>query len=202
VSARASDYEWASVWRAWAETGYCLTIVKDLQAAEVLQRLNAFDRVGGLTLDDVQDRCWDAWHQLDDRSLVVGATFLFGSTVLVEVNGFVGVTVEVALPVSKGTQLVSHYRNVNAVGRFVWIVDEEVRLEFDPLFPSERSGASVGEAELLMRRAGFSLDEGSEPSANAVPSAFALGEAITGVEIDPNALMSARYTSGLVTLPH
>jgi Family of unknown function (DUF6461) len=50
----------------------------------------------------------------------------------IEPNGFLGVTDEAVVPLSARATLVSHYRNFNAGGSFLWIEDGDVRLRFNP----------------------------------------------------------------------
>jgi hypothetical protein len=62
--------------------------------------------------------------------LFIGATSVDDWVLAVEPNGFLGVTEQIIVPLSAGTRLVSHFRNVNAVDRFYWVEDGDVRVQF------------------------------------------------------------------------
>lgn len=185
-------------WRDWGGLGYCLTTVLDLAPSEVLARLDATALVSGLSLDQVENACWETWKLHDGRELFVGVTTCGPSALMVEHNGFVGVTTELAVALSRGTTVVSHHKNVNAVDRFLWIVDGAVRLDFEPLFPTRRTGSEAATVEPLLREVAFDL-QGHSPR-STLPSVFALSAALSGVELTP-ADLDATYWGGVVALP-
>lgn len=59
-------------------------------------------------------------------------------TLLIEPNGYFGVTEERALLASAGASWGSHFVNINGVGTFLWAEDQVLRLCFDPMFPEYR----------------------------------------------------------------
>lgn len=59
----------------------------------------------------------------------------------IEPNGYLGTLDEVIVPLPRGTRLVSHFRNGNAVDHFFWLDDGVLRLHFEPLFPAQRDGS-------------------------------------------------------------
>jgi hypothetical protein len=75
----------------------------------------------------------------------------------VEPNGYLGVTEAAVVPLSFGTRLVSHFRNVNAVDHFYWIENGDIRLDFEPLFPADRFGSDPDGLVDVMRQVGFDL---------------------------------------------
>src|SRR5487761_1122393 len=80
----------------------------------------------------------------------------------IEFNGFLGVAEELIVPASVGTQIVSHFRNIEAVRRFYWIEDQDIRLSFEPLFASHREGSAPDALIDVMRQVGFDLNEEGE----------------------------------------
>jgi hypothetical protein len=80
--------------------------------------------------------------------------------------------------------------------------DEDVRLEFDPLFPSERWGSDPDGVLQVMRSVGFNFSDDEDPGLPlASEAAFALAEHITGVRLPPDLLRSARYHCAVVPVP-
>ncbi|MEV4804052.1 DUF6461 domain-containing protein [Nonomuraea sp. NPDC049421] len=83
-----------------------------------------------------------------------------------------------------------------AVGCFHWVEDGEIRLSFDPLFPSFRHGSAPDELVETMRRAGFDLGDDIDRGIHD-KAAFALAEHLTGVRLTPQLLEEATYLCGL-----
>ncbi|MET8862014.1 DUF6461 domain-containing protein [Nonomuraea sp. NPDC004580] len=111
-------------------------------------------------------------------------------------NGHLGVNRKAIVPLSAGTRLVSHSRNVNAVGCFHWVEDGEIRLSFDPLFPSLRHGSAPDELVETMRQVGFDLGDDIDRGIHD-KAAFALAEHLTGVKLTPQSLEGSTYLCGL-----
>jgi len=123
-----------------------------------------------------------------------------GWTLGIEPSGFLGVTEEAAVPLSIGTTLVSHYRNFNAGGSFLWVEDGDVRVRFDPLDPAWREGSSPDALVTVMRQVGFELgeDKGTE---NPAEASFALAEYLTGVRVTAGLLEDSAYQWGIAPIP-
>src|SRR5262249_16858479 len=118
-------------------------------------------------------------------------------TLAVEPNGFQGVTDEIVTALSRGTKIVSLYRNVNALTRFCWAEDGTVRLSFDLLFPTQREGSNADGLVEAMRQVGFALRDGLERDwEQYIEAAFALMEHATGIRLTPEDLGSASYQCG------
>lgn len=208
MAARSSDYEWIRSWKGGvSNSGYCLTIVKGRSPDQVLDRLQASSRLEGLTVDDVAAHCWKAGADSDSMRPFVGVTGYEGSSVMFEVNGFVGVTVNMMTPVAEGTEVVAHFCNVNALDRFIWMADGEVRLDFEPLFPTRRVGSMAEEVVDLMSDVGFDLgddDDGGveegDDIADPTPRAFALADRLTGVTLTAERFEQSTFSGGIVEL--
>ncbi|TCO47789.1 hypothetical protein EV646_105346 [Kribbella antiqua] len=198
----AEDYTW------FRDTpfiyGYCLTLVQGIDPGEALRRLDAepSERATGsrdFTRFAERSHPWAA-HRNDGR-FGIGAVQLEGWTLLLEWNGFLGVTPEVIRPLSAGTRVVSHHRNVDAEDRFCWMEDGDLRLKFEPLFPFHRSGSDPDGLLDVMERIGFDLrdieDRDFELNTEA---AFALAEHLTGVRVTQELLDTAEYLCGRAPL--
>jgi hypothetical protein len=129
---------------------------------------------------------------------------------MIEPGGILGVTPAVVVPLSEGRELVSHFRNVNAYGRFWWICDGELRVEFDPMFPNDRTGSTPDHLVDEMAEVGFDVapsDTGaaetksrfadlSEPWVGPVAGSFALAERLTRVAVSRALLDEATFFCG------
>lgn len=121
-------------------------------------------------------------------------------TLALEVNGQLGVTPGTVSPASSGTRLVSHrYNGGNGAGRFCWIEDGDIRLEFDPLFADQRDGRTPDGLLDDMRQIGFRLDD-SEDIGPTITAALALGERLTGVRVTRAMLDNAEFLCGSAAL--
>jgi Family of unknown function (DUF6461)/Transposase domain (DUF772) len=130
-------------------------------------------------------------------SLLVAATVMDGWTLAVEPNGFQGVTDEIVTTLSRGTKVVSLFRNMNALTRFCWAEDGKVRLSFDLLFPTWREGSDAHGLVDAMRQVGFDLRDGLDSDCEQyIEAAFALMEHVTGIRLTPEGLDSASYLCG------
>ncbi|MEU4390689.1 DUF6461 domain-containing protein [Kribbella sp. NPDC023855] len=192
----ATDYVWFK--KSRISEAYCLTFVRGLSAVEALSRIDG-EQVGRVTgLREFTESLPD---EHGGRRWYLGATELGGWTLLVEDNGFLGVTEEVIAPLSAGTQVVSHYKNVNAVDRFSWMVDGDMRLTFEPLFAYDRAGSDPDGQVEVMEAVGFDLRAGEDRDYTLhTEAAFALAEHLTGVRLTAELLESADYLCALAPL--
>lgn len=203
MSATAADYAWFEDRPAALSQAYCLTLARGLTPAEFLARISARPEQARTGVDALFEPSMGMDEQLGDVRFI-GVTTVTGEgadwALGIEVNGFLGVTEEVIVPLSAGTAVVSHYRNVNALDHFYWIEDRDIRLDFEPLFASDRRGSASDAVMDAMREAGFDLlDDGEteEPTA----AAFALAERLTGVRVTAELLEEAAYACGIVPDP-
>ncbi|WP_143663560.1 DUF6461 domain-containing protein [Streptomyces sp. NRRL B-24085] len=137
--------------------------------------------------------------------MFVGAAAVDGWTLTVEFNGCLGVTDQVMLLLSRGRRIVSHFLDVNAVDRFCWYEDGDLRLDFQPLFAEERYGSRPDELLAEMRESGFDLAERDEDGdhdayyAALTGASFALAHRLTGIRLTPELFATAEFRCG--TLP-
>ncbi|MGW2351782.1 DUF6461 domain-containing protein [Actinacidiphila glaucinigra] len=133
----AAGYAWFSEQYEELMEASCITLVQGLAPEELLGALGvgSASRIAG-----VAGLGEPSYRLGGDDELFVGAASLGGWSLMVEYNGYLGVTDEAMLPLSRGRTVVSHFRNVNAVDHFCWYQDGAVRLHFEPLFPYHRDG--------------------------------------------------------------
>jgi hypothetical protein len=205
VAATAEDYAWVPGFHNRLMTvGYCLTLVEGIDAHEAGARLGAASTGERVGLDALADRSHDIQTESGFRRLAVGITATEGwALLLLEINGWLGVYPTSTL--SSGCSLVSHYRNVNADGRFAWWHDGELVLGFDPLFPTDREGSRAETCGPQLTSAGFDLEPRDSFDApmrfDPLASAFALCHAITGTGVTGEVLDSTTYELVIAPVP-
>ena len=199
MTATSSDYSWWTHWRPdWAQA-HCVTLVSNSTAEGVLAALGATPSGTAGGVDEFYDRAVDAY---DVSQAVIGATGLDGDwTLMVEVNGFVGVTERLMGPLSVGRTVVSHFRNVNAAYRFQWWRDGQLVVDFDPMFPVDsRYGADPDAVSDDVGAVGMAPD-GDAGDIDCSAASFALAQRITGVVCTPALFERSEFVTATVTLP-
>ncbi|URM91990.1 DUF6461 domain-containing protein [Streptomyces sp. MRC013] len=196
MNATAADYRWLGDHCPDLIEAYCVTLVRAIPPEEALRRLHARadGRVAGIAA--LVGAAAEAWKESGGDRHFLGLCAIDGWTLMVEPNGYLGSLDEAAAPLSRGTELVAHFRNVNAVDHFSRYADGEPRLRFEPLLPYARGGAGPEGAVALMREVGFDpCDDGADPEV-AAEAAFALAERLTGVRLTPELLDGAEFLTG------
>jgi uncharacterized protein DUF6461 len=199
ITTTAADYEWLEEQYEDLMEAYCVTLVEGLTPEGLLQALGAEpgERITGV--DGLGQASLDAY---DDDQMLVAAVSLGGWSLMVEYNGYLGVTDKVMLPISRGRTVVSHFCNVNGVDSFCWYRDGDVRLYFEPLFAYYRDGSHPDELLTEMRESGFDLSEEDDNDYDGhTEAAFALAHRITGIRITPELFASAEFMCGLAPRP-
>ncbi|MER7246296.1 DUF6461 domain-containing protein [Kribbella sp. NPDC000426] len=190
----AQDYGWFA--GTPLDYGYCVTLVRGLDCDEALRRIGGeqLERRAGLAaFSDFAQRNFP-WAGRDDQRHAIGAVPLDGWTLLLEWNGFLGVTKRILEPLSAGTQVVSHHKNVDGEDRFCWMVDGVMRLSFEPFLADRRSGTDPDGLIDVMAQVGYDLRplEERDPSMRT-GATFALAEHLTGVRVTQESLDTAEY---------
>ncbi|MFI9047417.1 DUF6461 domain-containing protein [Streptomyces sp. NPDC053427] len=202
VNATAADYAWLDEALPGLTEAYCLTLMRGLTPEEVLRRIGAREELRITGVEQLAEPAYEAWEEYDGDRMFVGVASVGDWALMVEYNGYLGVTDEVAVPLSRGTRLVSHFRNVNAVDHFWWIEDGDIRVTFEPLFPYQRYGSAPDSLVEEMRSAGFDLSDGDDQSHELhTEAAFALAECLTGIQLTTEVLTSATFLCGMAALP-
>lgn len=199
-AATAADYAWFEENGELTE-GFCLTWVQGLTPEQVLKRIGARDlgRSGWRA---------DGWFDVPGQrsgEAVVAVTSIGGWALMIEDNGVLCIDDEAMAILSKGTRLVSGFRNAEYDGSFALVEDGTVRVSFDPQDPTGRTGADPDRLLTEMDQSGLDLDpaglDPADPAYADVPyteAAFALTERITGARLTAGVLHGAAYRMGAV----
>ncbi|WP_283136314.1 DUF6461 domain-containing protein [Rhizohabitans arisaemae] len=198
----AGDYIWIQQEEHFSiGEGYCLALVRGLTPTECLDRIGATPEGVAPNTWNLAQLCNDAWDRYGGDRMVIGATAVPGGwTLTLEANGYLTVTEKILIPLSAGTRVVSHFRNCNAVDRFHWAEDGDIRVSFEPLFPTARAGSTPDALVEQMREAGFDLRENGGYELHT-EAAFALAERLTGVRLTPELFGSRSFTWGTAAVP-
>ncbi|MEV4947860.1 DUF6461 domain-containing protein [Streptomyces sp. NPDC053755] len=197
-----ADYAWFENDFPDIAEAYCFTLVRGLSPAELILRLEGREETPMRGISAVVDATFAQYELEDGDRQMVAVTTVGAWTLLIEPNGYLGVTEERALPASAGTSWISHFVNINAVGTFLWAEDQALRLCFDPMFPEERWGTTPDELLDVMVGIGFHVEDDAPESDEDLssPAAFALAEHLTGVAITPELLLDTTFTCATVRM--
>ncbi|MFJ9033220.1 DUF6461 domain-containing protein [Streptomyces sp. NPDC102274] len=197
MTATAADYSWFEECFPELAEAYCFTLVHGLPPAEVLRRLQGREEPARTGTEETVEAAFDLLDSDDTRQLIA-MTVIGDWTLLIEPNGYLGVTEEKALPASVGTSWIAHFVNINAVDSFLWVENGTKRLAFEPGVPDHRWGATPDEPLEAMHRIGFQFwAETSDSDENlSTAAAFALAEHLTGVRVTPELLHETTFTCG------
>lgn len=177
----AADYAWLKD-DGWV---FCFSLVRGLDEVEVLRRFGG-ERSQPRTLTVGEAGQLSGFHAGYQQLILVAKAG--GWSVAVEDNGWEGTRPEVLRALSRGTRAVSVHSTVGALGHFNYAVDAEVLVSFELLFPHRRLGSQPDLLLPQMRAAGLDPDRHEPSYDDAVISALALAEQITGVHLDPTLL--------------
>jgi hypothetical protein len=184
AEATAADYAWFN--GHWLRQAFCITLVRGLDEGEVLRRFGGErSQPRALTAGEAGELS-GSFHA--GYPQIILATRSAGWAVAVEDNGWEGSRPEVLRALSGGTQAVSVYRNVNALGYFSDAVDGEVLVQFELLFPQRRWGSQPDLLLPQMRGVGLDPDWHEPPYGEVDTAALALAERVTGVHLDRSML--------------
>ncbi|MEV2278704.1 DUF6461 domain-containing protein [Nocardiopsis sp. NPDC049922] len=198
MTSTAADYLWFEDDFPDLADAYCVTLVRALAPSEVLRRLRGRPEPSLTGVDAVTEAAYEHQERTGEQLLAMAG--IGDHTLVVEANGYLGVTEERALPASAGTTWVSHFVNINAVDAFLWAEDTDSRLWFEPMFPDSRWGTTPDVVLGTMRRVGFDLGEDEPEEVLSVPASFALAEHLTGVALTPEFLRETTFTCGSAPL--
>ena len=205
MTVTASDYMWFEHRPEGLSEAYCLTLAQGLTPAEFLRRIGSQPQWQLQGVDALFEPSMDIWHEYPAKGLFIGVTTIPGDigdwALGVEINGFLGVTPEVIIPLSAGTQVVAHSRDIEAVDRFYWVEDGDIRLTFTPLSSCYREGSTPNAVVDLMREVGFDVSEDDAEADHPTEAALALAERMTGVHLTPQLLEQATYICGVAPAP-
>lgn len=194
--ATARDFRWFGKEFESLGVAYCFSYLRGVSADEALSRFGVTSRRLTLTLDELEERAYEEMGP-DCSYSYPGALELDGWTLLVEPNGWVG-TSGVGERASTGSELITHFVNVNSVSRFGWVVDGDLRVGFEMLLPQDREGSRPDALVNQMRAAGFDPDGDDDTEVDDLwqEAGFALAADLTGVELTAQLLTSATFLCG------
>ncbi|MER6364417.1 DUF6461 domain-containing protein [Kitasatospora sp. NPDC001527] len=198
MTTTAADYAWFENDFPDIADAYCFTLAHDLSPTELMSRLDGRPKAPLHGMAAVVDATFDQYELEKGDHQLVAMTTVGDWTLLIEPNGYLGVTEDRALPASAGACWVSRFVNVNGLGTFLWAENQVLRLCFDPMYPGERWGTTPDELLEAMQQTGFHLEEEVPETDLSSPAAFALAEHLTGIAITPTLLQDTLFTCATV----
>ncbi|MGW2052266.1 DUF6461 domain-containing protein [Streptomyces sp. NPDC001858] len=195
-----ADYAWFENDFPDIAEAYCFTLVRGLSPTELVSRLEGRPEVPLRGISAVVDAAFAQYDLEEGDRQLIAMTAVGSWTLLIEPNGYLGVTEARVLPASAGASWVSHFVNANGVGTFLWAEDQVLRLCFDPMFPEDRWGTEPDELLGVMERIGFHLDKEIPETDLSAPAAFVLAEHLTSVAITPALLQDTTFTCATVRI--
>ncbi|MBM9623791.1 DUF6461 domain-containing protein [Streptomyces zhihengii] len=197
MTATAADYLWFEEDFPELANAYCVTLVQGLSPLDVLQRLDGRDEPPRTGADEIDEAAYDLLCADDARQLLAMTT-VGDWTLIIEPNGYLGVSEDRALPASAGTRWISHFANINGVDAFLWAEDTTKRLSFEPLFPDSRWGTTPDDVLQPMHDIGFQFTAETSDTADSLagPAAFALAEHLTGIRLTRELLSATTFVCG------
>ncbi|MDH6217013.1 DUF6461 domain-containing protein [Streptomyces pseudovenezuelae] len=196
----ARDYAWLRERHAGLRDAYCITLAGAIGPQELLAAVGAGPGTRITGVAGLFEPSFDCWERAAGAELFVGVAALGDWAVMVEVNGYLGVSSPAIRTVSAGRTVVSHYY-ADAMDRFLWLADGELLLRFEPLHPSRREGSGADRFLVEMRESGFRLDPDQELDLQGAEAAFALAERITGVRLTAELLDSLEFVGAVAPVP-
>ncbi|MGW3288324.1 DUF6461 domain-containing protein [Streptomyces sp. NPDC001002] len=198
----ARDYAWLRERHAGLREAYCITLADGIAPADLLSAVGGTGHGTRITgVAGLFEPSFDCWERTGGAELFVAVAALGDWALMVEVNGYLGVSSSAIRTVSAGRTVVSHHRNVDAVDHFLWLADGELLLHFEPLFPHRRDGSGADSHLVAMRESGFQLDPDQESDHQHTEAAFALAERITGIRLTAELLDSLEFVAAPAPAP-
>ncbi|MFJ7626709.1 DUF6461 domain-containing protein [Streptomyces sp. NPDC097595] len=196
MTTTATDYAWFEERFPDLAEAYCFTLVHDLAPSALLHRLGGRAEPALTGTGALVEAAHDLFDRPDGKRQLVAMATVGSWTLVIEPNGYLGVTEELALAASAGTRWVSHFVNINGLDAFLWAEDSVRRLWFEPMFPDERWGTTPDELVQAMLSIGFHFgDDTPDPDLSPL-AAFALAQHLTGVAVTPELLEDTVFTCG------
>lgn len=196
MAATFRDYEWVDTIEWEPLDAYCITLIQHHSVDHVIEALSGKPAGSAHGIDTLSELSFAEWDSGVSECLI-GLHPLDGWTLMLEINGYIGVRHEAIGSLSVGSHVVSHFRNVNRYDDFCYWVDGVRVMQFEP----HASGWADTSPELLREidRAGFEIS-GLNPRRPVASAAFALAENLTRIPLTPTMLRDADYATALVAM--
>lgn len=218
VTTTYRDYLWFNddEFAGWREGGHVISLIRNATAAGVLNALSAYRRqprgvgLDGFVKRSIEFELLDLVPPMSRVVQTVGVADIGGGWVLlIQHNSeYLGVTDDLYRPVIDNHEVVSHFRNVNAVSCFVWWRDGQQQISFEPGLPhwdldQARATPAIGPStlyDLMAEVGGFELEETDQPRTEFfhIEASFALAERLIGIAVTKELLETAEFTVALV----
>ncbi|WP_370088738.1 DUF6461 domain-containing protein [Streptacidiphilus sp. MAP12-16] len=201
MTATAADYLWFQQRFPELASAYCITLVRDVAPAELLHRLDGQEQPTVTSLDAIVRAAVALGDSRRGADQLVAMTRVGSWTLMIEPNGSLGVTEEIAGPASTGTRWVSHYHRVNDVDTFLDYTDTAMQTIFESPVSEHGLGGTPAEITASLQEMGFNFGDPLPETDLSAPAAFALAEVLTGVKLTPNLLDQATFYCGTCPPP-
>ena len=203
-AATYEDYLWTE--RNLEFQSFCLALVQDSSVDDIRAQLPVIEDLGSLSFPELHEHSYRDW---DPDRLLVGLLQIDSWTAMYEVNGYVGITRQIVIPMSTGRRIVSHhYSDGNLSHSFKLYMDGRLAASVDP---------GIGIADLwaadpdmlstltsLMQEVGFDQTPEEDPvdgQQHARAAAFALSDRFTGVQLEPRTIADTAFSVVRVEMP-
>jgi hypothetical protein len=198
------DYLWTE--RSGAFQSFGLALVQDSNVDDIRAQLPVIEDSGTLSFPDLHEHSYRDW---DPDKLLVGLLQIDSWTAMYEVNGFVGITPQIVMPMSKGRRIVSHHYsdgnlshsfNLYENGRFTARVDPGIGIA--DLWAANPDMLST--LTSLMQEIGFDQAPHDDPVDGHLhdrAAAFALTDRLAGVQLEPRTIAGATFSVVRVQVP-
>lgn len=195
MTATADDYRWFYKRFNLLTMAFNLTLIKNTTAEQALAYFGADHELELVGAEELSQRCYHV--ATNDRSLV-GVAPIGDWALVVEPSGLRANYSARARMIEAGATAVAHFKNVDSVSSFYWLVDGVERFRFDPIYVRDRSGPALAEIEVMLTELGYILEPEDEDDYfdQQTEAAFALAERLSGVRIDPDWLATTTFSCG------
>ena len=199
------DYSWVGIeFPGWVETGYGLSLVRNIGPEKLLDLLEADQRrITTVGVEGPGSLAAD-WEHGIDRAVGV-ATVSDEWCILAECHsGWVYADRNKVAPVAAEHEWVAHGTNFNAASRFLWWHDGVLRSAFEPgmVYDTDQEVALGAQqpgqlSEVVESVGGIRLDE-DDRRGDFRAASFALAERISGVPLTAEQLKSIELLTASV----
>ncbi len=208
MTALPSDYAWMDDF--FLGDAYCLAVIRDRGATEIIESLGGAERQSAIGIEGLAARADEEWNaELAGRpTMLAGFIETPTATLMMEHNGYLGTLDALMRPLSRGTTIVSHFTNVNALDRLTFWSDGVMVLDMEPLLANEAVPVPAHwrpqaiECGLRLEDTPAHGDEAADAEflAHLASGVFAFAERLSGVPVTVSMVEGSMRTA-LIPLP-